>query len=263
MAIINHGRSLVAALDSAVVSAEIRESCLREDEICEAQAILNQRRREEWVAGRIAAKYAFLYTERFPETCGTGALYLKKLCIEDLAAFGFETFRSVSVVRSQAPGGGPARVGWSSGSDTVQAAISHSSGISCASVGASGVRALDLETPARRIPEFYRYTFTNREADWVGACANSHGLNSEWLYTLLWSTRECLLKTPRFTALSLWHMPVLEIDIRNGVERLAKIYKSNDLYGNFEFFAASTVSGPFQLAVAGAPDLILTAITEL
>jgi hypothetical protein len=258
-----HGRRLVAGLDSALVTAEIQESCLRENEIQQAAAILNRRRREEWVAGRIAAKYAFLCGEQFPNSTGSGTLYLQKLHIADLAAYSSETYRSVSVFRNLAPGGGPARVGWSSSSDTVQLAISHSAGISCASASSAGVCALDLESPASRVPEFYRHTFTNRERDWVSACAGSYGLHPEWLYTLLWGARECLLKTSPFASLSIWNMPTIEIEIRDGAERLVRVHDSKDLSGSFEFFEASTFKGPFRLAVAGAPNLILTAITEL
>ncbi|MGA2848898.1 MAG: hypothetical protein ABSE46_07885 [Terracidiphilus sp.] len=258
------GRSLVAVLDSAEVTGEIQACCLRETEGQEAAAILNQRRREEWVAGRIAAKYTFLHGEQFPESAGSGALYLRKLNSVDLEAFSSEEYRSVSVVRDQAPGGGPARVGWSAGSDTMQVAISHSAGLSCASVasvGVGGVFSLDLETPAPRVPEFYLHTFTNRERDWVGFCAGSYALQPEWLYTLLWSARECLLKTPRFTAMSLWNMPALEIDILKGAECLVRVHDSKHLSCSFEFLEASTISGPFRLAVAGSPNLILTAIT--
>jgi len=258
-----HGRSLVAGLDSVEVTREIQESCLRETEIQEAAAIFNPQRRAEWVAGRIAAKYAFLSSEQFHESDGFGTLYLRKLNSADLAAFSSDEYRSVSVVRDQAPGGGPARVGWSTGGDTVQAAISHSAGISCASTVTAGVCSLDLETSASRVPEFYLHTFTNRERDWVGACAGSHGLHPDWLYTLLWSARECLLKTPRFRAMSLWNMPTLEIDIHDGAERLVGVHDSKDFSGSFEFFEASTYQGPFRLAVAGGSNLILTAITTL
>jgi 4'-phosphopantetheinyl transferase EntD len=263
MAITKQTWPMVAALDSAPITAEIQESCLRENEMLEAAAILNPLRRDEWVAGRIAAKYAFLCGEAFPESAGSGALHLQKLSSADLAAFNSEAYRSVSVVRNQAQGGGPASVGWSSSSDTMQVAISHSAGVSCASVGTSGVCSLDLESPAPRVPEFYLHTFTNREREWVSACAGACGLHHDWLYTLLWSARECLLKTPRFTALSLWNMPALEIEIREGVERLVKVYQSKDLSGSFELFEANTFNGPFRLAVAGAPNLILTAITQL
>jgi hypothetical protein len=259
----NQGRSLVAGLDSAEVTREIQASCLRETEIQEAAAIFNPRRRAEWVAGRIAAKYAFLSGEQFPESACFGTLYLRKLSCADLTAFSSETYRSVSVIKDQAPGGGPARVGWSTGSDTVQAAISHSAGISCASTGTAGVSSLDLETPAPRVPEFYLHTFASRERDWVGACTGSYGMNPEWLYTLLWSARECLLKTPRFRAMSLWNMPTLEIDIHDGAERLIRAHDSKEFSGSFEFFEASTYQGPFRLAVAGASNLILTAITTL
>ena len=263
MAITKQPLPIVAALDSAEVTREIQESCLRESEIQQAAAILNRRRREEWVAGRIAAKYAFLCNAASSESSAAGALYLQKLSSADLAEFSSSQYCSVSVVKDLAPGGGPARVGWSSGSDTLPAAISHSGGIACASVGAAGICSLDLETPAPRVPEFYLHTFTNRERHWVGACTDSYGLDPEWLYTLLWSARECLLKTPQFTALSLWNMPSLEIDIQGGAERIVRLYNSNHLSGSFEILEASTFRGPFRLAVAGTSALILTAVTGL
>ena len=259
--VIDQSCALVAGLDSARITEEIQTSCLRPTEMQEAAAIANRRRREEWVAGRIAAKYTFLCGEQSHESNRSGALYLRMLDSADLAAFSSVEYRSVAVVRDRAPGGGPAHVGWSSGSDTMQVAISHSAGISCASVGTAGVWSLDLETPAPRVPEFYIHTFTNRERDWVGACATAYGLDPEWLYTLLWSARECLLKTPNFTALSLWDMPSLEIEILEGAERLVRVHDSKNLSGSFEFLEASTFYGPFRLAVAGAPNLILTAIT--
>jgi hypothetical protein len=63
--------------------------------------------------------------------------------------------------------------------------------------------------------------------------------------------------------MSLWNMPTLEIDIHDGAERLIRAHDSKEFSGSFEFFEASTYQGPFRLAVAGASNLILTAITTL
>ena len=221
----------------------------------------NARRRDEWIAGRIAAKYAFLCGETLTGAAPSDALYLRKLNGTDLEAFPHDAYRSVSVIRHPAPSGGPARVGWSSGGDTMQAAISHSGGIACASVGTTGVRSLDIEVPAPRVPEFYLHTFTRRERDWVATWRDAWGMQPEWLYTLLWSARECLLKTPQFTAMSIADMPRLEIKVAHGAEGLVRIYESESGSASFELLQASTLRGPFQLAVAGRRDLIVTAIT--
>src|SRR5476649_2775951 len=89
----NHGQFLVAGLDSANVTRDIEASCLRETELQEAASIHNQRRREEWVAGRIAAKYAFLYAELSASFAGSGELSLRMLNRADLAAFSSEMYR--------------------------------------------------------------------------------------------------------------------------------------------------------------------------
>lgn len=254
---------MVAGVDSARMTWEFQQSCLRETEMQEAVAISNQRRRDEWIAGRIAAKYVFLCATGAGECAETGALDFRMLSTADLSALGSEAYRSVAITRSQAVGGGRARAGWSHGSDTVQVAISHSSGIACASLGTTGVHSLDIETPASRVPEFYLQTYTQRERDWVGSCVHAYGIHSDWLYTLLWSTRECLLKTPRFAAMSLWNMPLLDIEISGGVERLAGIYNASEQSGHFVFLQAGTFHGPFHLGVSGGPKLILTAVTEV
>jgi hypothetical protein len=265
--VIECSRSLVAGLDSGEVTDTMRRACLRQDEMQQALPIQNRRRWDEWVAGRIAAKYAFLCGERFPGTSATDALDVRRLRRSDVDTFRSEDYRAVSVAKNQTPGGGPARVGWSASSDSLPVSISHSAGVSCAWVGAHSdhneSRSLDLETPAPRVPEFYRHTFTQREREWVGASAVSHGLHSDWLYTLLWSVRESLLKLPCFQTLSLWDMPGLEIDIPGNVEQLVQAHNSKDLSGSFSFLQARTSHGPFRLAVAGAPNLILTAVTGL
>ena len=58
-------------------------------------------------------------------------------------------------------------------------------------------------------------------------------------------------------------MHTLEINIPDGAERLVRVHDSKSLSGSFELLEASTFRGPFRLAVAGAPNLILTAITGL
>lgn len=258
---VEQSRHMVAVLDSVEVTRHIKALCLLENEIEESAAIPNQLRRAERVAGRIAAKYAFLFGERMTQSSSDGALWVRRLNGRDLTAFSSKEYRAVSVIRNQEPGGGPARVGWSRKSDTAPVVISHSNGISCASVGTASVCSIDLETAAPRVPEFYRHTFTRRERDWVGDCSHTSGLDPEWLFTLLWSARECLLKTPHFRSMSLVNMPTLEIVIHDGVERLAAMCRSKDLSESFEFFKATSLHRAVRFAVAGAHNLVLTALT--
>jgi hypothetical protein len=264
---------VVAILDSAGMAPDLYTCYLSPAELTEASVIGNERRRAEWVAGRLAAKYVFLHRERFGAFAGASLLTARNLTSIELDAFFRETYRSVAVTKDKSPGGGPARVGWQSESESLKVAISHASGLACAFIGAESVYSLDLELTSPRIPGFYLQNFTPGERNWTDSSARLFNLSSDWLYTLLWSAKECLLKTPRFAGLSLWNMPSLEINILSGIERLANINQPGGLSGTFQFLQAEATSPApltmpdsrtsFQLAVSGTADLILTALTRL
>jgi phosphopantetheinyl transferase (holo-ACP synthase) len=271
--VIDGGRPLVGLLDSASLPAGACTTWLSEPERRDAQAIANNRRRDEWTAGRIAAKYVFLHRDRFGGFIGTGALSLQSLTGKELAGFSPEAYSSVSVTKDKSPGGGPARVGWGAENGTVKVAISHTRGLACAFIGTGEVYSLDVEVPSRRLPAFYLQNFTEKERDWASASARQFDLNPDWLYALLWSAKECLLKTPQFLSLSLWNMPGLEIDIPGAAEYLTILHHSDNLSRDFHFLKAEVFSPAsskatpshmhFQLAVSGTADLILTVITRL
>jgi len=269
----DHGCRLVAILDSAGLPADCYASCLSATELREASAIANDRRRQEWVAGRVAAKYVFLHRESCGASAASTAMHSRRLTYTELATFAPETYRSVDVIKDKAPGGGPARAGWQADGATVKVAISHARGLACAFIGTEKVYSLDLEAASPRIPAFYLQNFTVAERDWAITSGRILNVDSDWLYTLLWSAKECLLKVPRFAGLSLWNMPSLEINFLGGSEHLAKVYASASLPGIFHFLRAEVSSPeyqqgprcrtPFQLAVSGTAELILTALTRL
>ena len=184
----------------------------------------------------------------------------------ELAEFDAEIYTSVVVTRDKSPGGGPARAGWESGGVTVPVAISHVHGLACAFIGqTNGIYSVDLEARSHRVPEFYHHNFPPREQSWANSTARSFDVDSDWLYTLLWSAKECLLKTPVFSTMSLWNMPSLEINVLGGMDRLKRLHDSTSIAGDFEFLRADIAPSAkhIQLAVAATTDLILTAITTL
>lgn len=261
---INGGRQMVGILDAAEFAGEPAQY-LSPAELQECAAVRNERRREEWMAGRLAAKFVFLHRER-SEASGA-ELHLQKITTGDLAGFTPQDYRAAVVTKDPSPAGGPARIGWHARGETVKVAISHVNGLACAFIGSTQVYAVDLEARAARVPAFYAHNFTARERSWTSACARSFQLDSDWLYTLLWSVKECLLKTPDFATLSLWDMPAMEINVLSGSERLKAIHDAKGLTGQFEILQAE-VEGrnrqwPLRLAVSGTADLVVTAITKL
>jgi 4'-phosphopantetheinyl transferase EntD len=255
---------LVAIVDSAEISAHGFATYLAPAELRHAETILSPGRKAEWMAGRVAAKYAFLRREVYGPATAAAELQAAKVGTVELAEFDAEFYTAVSVTRDASPGGGPARTGWASGTRTMPVAISHVQGLACAFIGdTSGTYAVDLEARSSRVPEFYLQNFTPREQSWASSAARSLGVDSNWLYTLLWSAKECLLKTPVFASMSLWNMPSMEINVLGGSDRLKRLHDATSIAGDFEFLRVDL--GPnakhFQLAVAATTDLILTAIT--
>jgi 4'-phosphopantetheinyl transferase EntD len=264
--------ALLGLLDCAALSADglhtFLPAFLGPEELRESSAIHHPRRREEWLAGRIAAKFVFLERESAGTVDPGSSLVLRHITSAALAKFPAEAYRDVAVARDQSAGGGPARIGRRFAQERIPVAISHRNGQACAFLGTSDVYSVDLEAPAPRIPEFYLHNFTAREQNWTGACARQFHLDPNWLYTLLWSAKECLLKTPRFRALSLWDMAALDIHILAGSERLKAIQEATTFSVDLQFLQAATTchAGParqFQMAVGGTANLILTAMTKL
>jgi 4'-phosphopantetheinyl transferase EntD len=258
--------ALVGILDSAELMAADSRVWLCAEEFQDYSLIRNQRRKDEWLAGRVAAKFVFLERER--SSAPSAEPCLRQIDAGALAEFPSETYREVIVSRDVSPAGGPARIGWRSKEERVRAAISHVNGTACAFIGSTETYSVDLEAPSPRIPAFYVHNFTPRERSWTSACASAFDLDSDWLYTLLWSAKECLLKTPAFATLSLWNMSSIEINIQAGSERLKAVHQSRGLSGNLEFLRAETLQrlGPpkhFQLAVGGTAKLILAVMTTL
>lgn len=256
----------VALLDSDELLPADAAQVLSPQEFQEYSRIRHKRRRAEWLAGRIAAKFLFLQQEGSgaPVPGGTGP---HKIARGDLALYSSELFRQVAVASDQSPGGGAPRIGWRNGAEQVNAALSHANGWACASIGDPDLYSVDLEVPAPRIPPFYLRNFTVRERSWIDACVRSFQLDSDWLYTLLWSAKECLLKTPLFRPWSLWNMSTIEIHIVAGSERLKTVQSNSTLSRHWEYLEFGTSSGiglplQFQLAVGGTANLILTAMTK-
>lgn len=260
-------RGLLAILDSAELMVAGGRKWLSAEEFDQYSDLALVRRREEWLAGRVAAKFVFLERERSASARSEG-LRLQKIDAGTLAQFPVQAYRDVIVSRDKSPSGGPARIGRRSGDESITTAISHVDGLACAFIGEGGVYSVDLETPSARNPAFYLHNFTARERDWTGSCSRLFNLKSDWLYTLLWSAKECLLKTPPYAGVSLWNMSSVEIDILAGCERLKTVHEATSLSGNLEFLRAQTLQGcgprrQFQVAVGGTANLILAAITIL
>jgi len=244
-------RPLVALVDSQDLRNGPWLECLSGQELADYRRFGSERRQQEWLAGRIAAKYVYLQQ-------GSPLAGLVSANVEMLTHFDPAAYRETVVVRNESPEGGPVRVG----QEMLETAISHVKGLACATTASGPFRSIDIESNAARVPAFYTENFSAREREWALDASGRLRLDLDWLYTLLWSAKECLLKTSRFAGVSLWNMRSVDVNVVAGSERLTAFRGAAGFASNFEFLRAETTgTGAYQLAVSGNANFVLTAIS--
>ena len=246
---VNSALGPIAMLDSRLLAGANYEAFLSQDEYAEFLRFRAPLRKSEWLAGRLSSKFLFL-----SEHSGM-------LSPADLSRFPSSLYRDTEVVRNDHVRFGVPQVG--RGSEFRDVAISHTNGIACALLGNGEAIAVDIERVESRNPVFYRGNFTEGERARV-ADSRRLGLDPHWAFTLLWSIKECLLKTPAYNGLSIWDMPSLDICIVSGEDDLMGLQSARELFSDFVSISVEatnrnrTVS--HSVTVSGRNDLVLTAI---
>ena len=160
------------------------------------QAFANPKRRLQWLAGRLTAKYLFLHRlEMGLPNDAQGRPALFQLTAQSLDAFPDWMYQEVEVVpaSTDADGAG-ARFRWRGITEQEALSISHTDTEACACLCAQGTVGIDLESVAPRVEAFYRLNYTEGENQWVNRGASMEPLSRDWLYTLLWTFKEAALK---------------------------------------------------------------------
>ena len=240
----------IATLDSALLAGRKYEEFLSPREREEFLRFRAPLRRSEWLAGRLCSKFLFL-----SEHSGM-------LSATDLNRFPPSMYRATEVMRSDSVRFGLPQVG--RGGEFRDVAISHTNGMACALLGGGETIAVDMERVESRTQVFYRGNFTEHERAWAAGCSRRR-LNPHWTLTLLWSIKECLLKTPGYNDMSVWDMPSLDLRIVSGEDDLVHPQSDRELSG-FKFLnVEATVRNrnravSQRVAVSGRYDLVVTAI---
>lgn len=242
-----------ASLDSSVLAGYDYDECLTPREREQSMRFRAPVRRNEWLAARLASKFLFL-------TGQSGALEAS-----ELRRFPPETYRSIELTRDDRINFGRPQV--RRGSERRDVAISHSAGVSYAMLGDGETIAMDAEQVEARSPVFYRGNFTSRERAMAGEYASRHGLSPHWTLTLLWSIKECLLKTPAYNEFSVWDMPSIDLRIVAGGDDLVRVHAAPGFFSSdFVFIsveAASRRGTELQrVAVSGSSERVITVFRD-
>jgi phosphopantetheinyl transferase len=249
----------VAVLDSAALDGRDYFDCFSGDERQQILRAGNGQRRQERLAGRLAAKFLFLNQHQ-----GDALPAIVHLTPADLDRFTALDYRSAEVFRSDQVSAGLPHIAWQGGHGRQAVALTHSNGIACAFLGNEEAISVDLERAQPRTPAFYAGNFGESERTWAANVSKRLGLRLPWTFTFLWTAKECLLKTPWFADLSIADLPSMNLRITSGEEQLIHPHYAREFLPGFVFLQADAADTSrlvhVNLAVSGCHDLILTAV---
>jgi len=242
----------VATLDSAALIGRDYLDCFSDAERRDILCARNSQRRQERVAGRLAAKFLFLSQRH----AGPSLIHLTPALLDRYTA---REYSSAEVFRSEEVNQGLPRI---SNQNTV--ALSHTNGLACAFLGNEQAIAIDMERAEPRTPAFYQGNFTAHERSWAAQVSGRLSLQLHWTFTFLWTVKECLLKTPWFRDLSIADLPSMNVRIASAEEQLVHPHSAREFLAGFVFLQADVADARrtvhVNLALSGRHDLVLTAL---
>ena len=240
-------------------------SHLSEEERGQYADLPNQARRNEWLAGRLSAKYLFLNRLEMSRAIARrpGRPALSKLTLEKLGAYSPWMYQSVEVLAND---GMPTFV-WCGKSRPESVSLSHAGGVSCAAIGVGAPTAVDIETSVPRNEAFYRYNFSQAERDWATGKSGGESTASNWLFTFLWTLKESALKLGVLDQASLWSLPRIEIAGLYGLNDIEPLCRGRTMDGDFVMFTTSVKYHrreiQVRVAVTGTRGVVLTVMNPL
>jgi phosphopantetheinyl transferase (holo-ACP synthase) len=250
----------VGLLGAGQLRGEQYARLLSTDERANYLGLPKGRRKEEWLAGRLAAKHVFLdRLERSKESLGPQwRPTLTVLTPESLCTYSPWMYRQVEVHTSD---GKPSLV-WCGTKRRESISLSHAGGVSCASISLEAPTAIDIETAAPRVGAFYRNNFTEAEREWAHLGGVAERRRSNWYFTLLWTLKESVLKLGWLKQAGVWELPRIEIDGLPGFDPFGPFWSNSTIGSDFLVFTARAKEAcrvmQVQVAVSGTRNFVLT-----
>src|SRR5436190_4222119 len=251
----------VASLDSCELQDRDYTDHLSVDERMKYRALPSETRKNEWLAGRLAAKYIFLNWLEAPVAQDQPwRPSLSQLSSDSLGHYPSWMYQQVEVVTA----GAQPSLFWCGKTRPESLSLSHSRCTSCASLTFRATTAIDIENTAPRVGAFHRINFSDAERRWA---ITAPRFRSDWFFTFLWTLKESVLKLGCFAQASIWNLPQIEIENLPGVNDIEPFCLSNALSKEFAVFNLTvkqqTRVTPIQVAVTGTRSLVLTVVNAL
>ena len=251
---------------SKEVGGQAYVECLSAREQARYAAIGHSDRKARWMAGRLAAKYLFLMQMNRAGTIGAGPPVLVPITFERLAAFMPWMYRHVEVLPPDTASRGAPRLTWDGEACSAhRVSLSHANGITCACIAGGSALGIDLEQSEPRIHAFYQGNFTETERCWVAQTASETRFSPTWLYTLLWTLKESVLKSNVLEKkISVWDFPRIDVQLQVDPQHLTTASRQARLGDQFVICSAQ-VRGPscradVRVAMTATRKLVLTVL---
>lgn len=168
---------------------ESYSACMSDAELAYLGAPRMQAQRQQSLGARLCLKHLFLQQM----ACNISDRFIP-IHSDDLNRFPAWLYREVSA--SQNPKTAAPALKWcGTRLPNLSVSLSHSGTLCCASLASARGIGVDVESATARTPEFYRAYFSAEERGWVAA--NSVAIDAAWLFTILWSLKECAFKAAR------------------------------------------------------------------
>jgi 4'-phosphopantetheinyl transferase EntD len=251
----------VAALNSCELQDRDYTDHLSVDEGMKYRALPSQTRKNEWLAGRLAAKYIFLnWLEAPVKQAKRWGPSLSQLSPDSLVHYPSWMYQQVEVATA---GAQPSLV-WCGEMRSESISLSHSGGMSCACLTFRTPTAIDIENTAPRLGAFHRINFSEAERRWA---INVPRVRSEWFFTFLWTLKESVLKLGCLAQASIWNLPQIEIENLPDVNDIEPLSHGNALRNEFAVFNLTVKQQTrvisVQVAVNGTRSLVLTVVNPV
>jgi 4'-phosphopantetheinyl transferase EntD len=233
------------------------------------RALRTEKRRSEWLAGRLAAKYLFLNRLELGEDSDgrewpPRIIPLSAGMLEDFPA---SLFRAVELYPSRDPGGGPPWLQFYGRRHESAVSVSHAGNNACVCLSKYVTVGIDIENILPKVAAFYQSNFTIAEREWVDRVGVSEQVGRDWLYTLLWTVKEAALKARAVVHKNPWGFTGVGVDgLPLPWDLLSATVTGNwgDYFGLFTaWIEEQHVSTPVQVAFAATSHLIVTLVRRL
>jgi hypothetical protein len=260
---------VVGLLDVREVDVTQSIAYLSVGEKAKYMSLPNEKRKGEWLAGRLAIKYLFLNRLGMSES-GKDREWkptLAKLTKAALGVFSSWMYQNVEVLPNGETPGRHLKLAWCGKDRPENIALSHADGISCACLQPRSVASIDVETTVPRVDAFSRGNFTEAERSWVARSSDGNANRSNWLFTLLWTLKETALKSGWLSQKSIWGFPMFEIYDLPCPELMRSIWSASAMAADFVVFPAIVKEHRrvmrVQVGLTGTRDLILTVMNPM